>query len=136
MTRPAHHRLRSAGICLAAACAFGAAQRPARAQSGSAEALYNEGHRLMNAGKLAQACEAFEASNRAQPGAGTYLALGTCRERNDQLASAWSAYQAALARAKDLEKRRFADTKIAELEPRLSYLTVMVSMDRRVDGLT
>jgi tetratricopeptide (TPR) repeat protein len=112
-----------------AAIALAAGRGQLHAQSGSAEALYTEGHRLLDQGKLAQACEAFEASNRALPGAGTYLALGTCRERNGQLASAWSAYQAALARAKDGEKRRFARTRIDEIKPRLSYLTVAVSAD-------
>lgn len=108
---------------------------PARAQSGSAEALYAEGYRLMKAGKLAEACEAFEASNRAEPGAGTYLALGDCRARNHQFASAWSAYSAALTRAKDLSKQRAARTKVAELAPRLSDLTVSVPADAPA-GLT
>lgn len=112
-----------------AALALAAGPGQVRAQSGSAEALYTEGHRLLDQGKVAEACDAFEASNRALPGAGTYLALGICRERNGQLASAWSAYQAALARAKDGEKRRFARTKIDEIEPRLSYLKIAVSAD-------
>src|SRR5262245_22253875 len=95
------HRHRSARGIAIAAIALCAARGQVHAQSGSAEALYAEGHRLLDEGQLAKACDAFEASNRALPGAGTYLALGTCRERNGQIASAWSAYQAALARARD-----------------------------------
>jgi tetratricopeptide (TPR) repeat protein len=129
------HRHRSARGILIAAIAVCAARGEVRAQSGSAEALYAEGHRLLEQGELAKACEAFEASNRALPGAGTYLALGMCRERNGQIASAWSAYQAALARARDGQKRRFARTRIDEIEPRLSYLTVSVSADN-ADGTT
>lgn len=117
---------RSLGLALAAVAGLCVAAGHARAQSGSAAALFNEGYRLLDEGKLVEACEAFEASNRAQPGAGTYLALGTCRERNHQLASAWSAYQAALDRARDVEKRNYARARIAELEPRLSLLTVSV----------
>jgi len=129
------HRHRSAcGIAIAAIVVC-AAPGQVRAQSGSAEALYDEGHRLLEEGKLAKACEAFEASNRALPGAGTYIALGMCRESNGQIASAWSAYQAALARARDEAKRRFARTRIDELEPRLSYLTVSVSADN-AEGTT
>jgi tetratricopeptide (TPR) repeat protein len=128
--------VRAAGVALVAFAILVVTPRQGWAQSGSAEALFNEGYQLLNAGKLEQACETFEASNRAQPGAGTYLALGMCRENNRQLASAWSAYQAALARARDVEKRGFARTKITELEPRLSHLMVSVSADSRAAGLT
>ena len=124
---------RVAVAVVVALCATGGA---ARAQSGSAAALYNEGYRLLDEGKLAEACEAFEASNRALPGAGTYIGLGHCRERNHQLASAWSAYQDAQARARDAEKRDFASARIAALAPRLSYLTVTVSTTNRAAGLT
>src|SRR3954471_5892800 len=123
---------RVAVAVVAALCAGGAA----RAQSGSAVALYNEGYRLLDEGKIAEACEAFEASNHAQPGAGTYIALGQCRERNHQLASAWSAYQAARARARDADKRDFASARITALEPQLSYLTVTVSETSRAAGVT
>lgn len=129
------HRPRAAGVALIAVATLCLTRGYGRAQSGSAEALFKEGYRLLDEGKLAQACEAFEASNRAEPGAGTYLALGMCRERNHQLASAWSAYQAAVVRARDVEKREFARARITEIEPRLSYLTVSVATDRRA-GLT
>src|SRR5689334_21809116 len=93
---------RVAVVVVAVLCAAGGA---ARAQSGSAVALYNEGYRLLDEGKIAEACDAFEASSLAQPGAGVYIGLGECRERNNQLASAWSAYQKAQTRARDVEKR-------------------------------
>jgi tetratricopeptide (TPR) repeat protein len=135
MTAHRPHSARRLRIAAIALIVLAMAHGQVRAQSGSAEALYTEGHRLLEDGKLEEACEAFEASNRAQPGAGTYLALGMCRERSGQIASAWSAYQAALARAKDEAKRRFARTKIDELEPKLSYLTVWVSADN-AEGMT
>jgi hypothetical protein len=52
--------------------------------------------------------------------AGTYIGLGERRERNHQLASAWSAYRTALARVSDAEKRDYASARITVLEPRLS----------------
>lgn len=116
-------------IAIAVTVITGAVTGTARAQSGSAEALFTEGYRLLDAGKISEACEAFEASNRALPGAGTYLAIGDCRARNGQIASAWSAYQAALTRAKDNEKRQFARKRIKKLEPVLSYLTISVSVE-------
>src|SRR5689334_4104980 len=59
----------------------------AHAQSAEAEKLFNDGNKLMDAGKLAEACAAFEASNRAEPRAGALIRLGECREKTQQLAS-------------------------------------------------
>jgi hypothetical protein len=111
------------------------AAAPARAQSVEAEALFNDAARLMAEGKLAEACEAFEASNRIEPRAGTLIQLGECRELNHQIASAWSAYKDALTRVRDPRKRDHARAKVTALEPRLSYLTVLVPDEARVDGL-
>jgi len=108
---------------------------PAHAQSAEAEALFNDADKLMAEGKLAAGCDAFEASNRIEQRAGTLIRLGECRELNHQLASAWSAYKDALTRVRDPHKRELARAKVAALEPRLSYLTVLVSDEARVDGL-
>jgi len=89
----------------------------------------------MKDGKLAEACDAFDASNRIEPRAGTLIRLGECRERNHQLAAAWSAYKDALTRVKDAKKRAIATKKVAELEPKLSYLTIAVADASKVDGL-
>lgn len=123
---------------ISAACAVVVAiagEHAAGAQSAEAEALFEQGSQLMAAGKLADACDAFEASNRIESRAGTLVRLGECREQNHQLASAWSAYKDALTRARDPRKRDIAVAKVAQLEPRLSYLTVSVADDARVDGL-
>ena len=105
------------------------------AQSAEAEALFTQGNKLMAADKLTEACEAFEASNRAEPRAGTLLRLGDCRLRHQQLASAWSAYKDAVSRAKDVRKRDYGTTQAAALEPRISYLTVWVSAAVQIEGL-
>jgi hypothetical protein len=107
----------------------------AHAQSAEAEAMFNEGDKLMAAGKLAEACTAFEASNNMDPRAGTLIRLGECREQNHQLASSWTAYKDALGRVKDPRKRDIATAKVNALEPRLSKLTIVVG-DHKVDGLT
>jgi hypothetical protein len=107
---------------------------PAFAQSAEAEAMFNEGDKLMAAGKLAEACAAFEASNNMDPRAGTLIRLGECREANKQLASAWTAYRGGLTRAKDPRKRDIAQAKVTALEPRLSHLTIVVGANK-VDGL-
>ncbi len=107
----------------------------AAAQNADAEALFVEAERLESTGKIAEACDAFEASNRIEPRAGTLIRLGQCREAQKRLVSAWSAYKDSLTRVKDPEKRRLAEQRIAALEPRLSYLTVLVPDESRVDGL-
>ena len=108
----------------------------AAAQNAAAEALFTDGERLLKAGQIAQACDAFEASNRLEPRAGTLINLGTCREQNQQLASAWSAFKDALSRVKDPKKKKIAQTKVTDLEPRLSYLTITVPDGSKVAGLT
>lgn len=128
--------LRCLSIAAISAASLLALTTAVRAQNAEAEALFSDGDALMKQGKLAQACEAFEASNRIEARAGTLIRLGECRERNHQLASAWSAYKDALTRVKDPNKKAIAIAKVAELEPKLSYLTVSVPDESRVDGLT
>jgi hypothetical protein len=107
---------------------------PAHAQSAEAEAMFNEGDKLMATGKIAEACAAFDASNNLDPRAGTLIRLGECREANKQYASAWTAYRGGFARAKDPRKRGIAQAKVSALEPRLSHLTIVVG-PHKVDGL-
>ena len=105
------------------------------AQNAAAEQLFADGERLMKEGKLPEACEAFAASNRIESRAGTLVNLGLCREQNGQLASAWSAFKDSLTRVKDPKKQQIATDHIAAIEPRLSYLTISVPDESRVDGL-
>ena len=107
----------------------------AHAQNAEAEKLFNDGNKLMAVGKLAEACAAFAASSRAEPRAGTLIRLGECREKNQQLASAWSAYNDARRLATDPRKHKLATLKVTALEPRLSYLTVAISDQVRCSGL-
>lgn len=117
--------------------ALGALAAPrARAQAAEADALFARGRQLMAQGKLADACEALEASNRLDPRAGTLIWIGECRARNHQLASARAAYREALARVKDPRKWAIATRKLAELEDKLSYLLIVVADDHRLPGLT
>ncbi len=105
------------------------------AQNAAAEALFTDAERLLAEGKIGEACAAYEASNRIESRAGTLVNLGICRERNGQLASAWSAFKDALARVKDPKKRAIAEERVAAIEPRLSYLTISVPDESRVEGL-
>jgi hypothetical protein len=113
--------------------------REATAQQAEAEQLFRDGRRLMSEGKYAEACVAFEASNRLDPATSTVLNLGDCREKNGQIASAWTAFLEAERQtrgAKDAAKlARVAKERVASLEARLSYLTISVPDESRVAGL-
>lgn len=129
-------RTRAASIAAISLFVLAGAAGTARAQNAEAELLFRDGDKLMAAGDYAKACDAFEASNRIEARAGTLIRLGDCREKNHQLASAWSAYSDALSRVKDPKKREIAAAKVAQLEPRLSQLTISVPDESRVPGLT
>jgi hypothetical protein len=123
----------------AIAMAFIAVMAPAHAQSAEAETLFREAKRLMRSGKIADACEKFDASERLEPTAGTELNLADCREKNGQLATAWAMFLKAAAAAKraDNDGKREAEARrrAAALEPRLAYLTISVPEASRVEGL-
>ena len=124
-----------ATISVACGIALGLAGGRAHAQGATAQQRYDDGDRWMAAGRLDEACAAFEESNRLDARAGTLIRLAECREQNRQLASAAAAYRDALARVKDPRKRVYAQQQLTALEPRLSHLTVVVADDRQLDGL-
>src|SRR4051794_1282807 len=111
----------------------------AHAQSAEAETLFRDAKRLMKSGKIAEACDKLDASERLEPTIGTELNLADCREKNGQLATAWALFLkvAAAARRADNDGKREAEARrrAAALEPKLVYLTISVPPDSRVDGL-
>ena len=117
---------------------------PAVAQPASqaAEALFRDGRRLMGEGKVAEACAAFEGSYRKDPATSTLLNAADCREKNGEFASAWGAFVEAERRTRNSSDpqqqaiNQLALDRAARLEPRLSYLTISIPDDSRVDGLT
>jgi len=121
-----------AALCGLASTA-GAQVRP------EAEKLFRDGKELIKQGKLAEACAAFEASERADHSLATVLSLADCRQKNRQYASAWALFlQADSETRTDASKAALnatARARAAALEPRLSYLTINVADESRVDGL-
>jgi hypothetical protein len=113
--------------------AAGAQVRP------EAETLFRDGKELVRQGKLAEACAAFEASERADHSLATVMSLADCRARNRQYAAAWALFlQADSETRTDASKAALnatARARAAALEPRLSYLTINVADESRVEGL-
>jgi hypothetical protein len=127
-----------AALCIAAAAL--AAPSLAHAQaSPEAEKLFRDGKQLMKDGKLAEACAAFDASEKAEHNVATVMSLADCREKNHQYASAWALFlQADSNTRSDASKgaiNAVAKKRAAALEPRLSYLTINVPDESRIEGL-
>jgi hypothetical protein len=67
----------------------------ARAQAESmaiAEGLFRDGRALLDHGRVDEACDKFEASQRMSPAVGTQLNLAICREKQGKTATAWSLF--------------------------------------------
>lgn len=130
-------------------CALVAAASTARAQpqpqpqpaGPDADAIYEEGRTLMAADKIAEACIAFQRSQKLAPSAPTLFALATCREKLGQLATARRLFlevEQQTRAASDAEAAQFhklAVERAAKLEPRVPKLTINVPDRSRRSGL-
>ena len=116
---------------LACACVMGGSTS-ARAQKtgdkAAAEALFDEGRRLMSSGHYELACSKFEASQALDAGVGTMLNLADCYEKLGKTASAWAQFRETISAARkagSLERERVARQRVEALEQKLSYLTIV-----------
>jgi hypothetical protein len=125
-------------IALAAPAAW-AQQGPSAADQTLAQTLFDEAVKLMDEGRFADACPKLAESQRLDPGGGTLLNLGFCRQNEGKLASAWAAYNEALSQAiKDGRKDREATARVHvdELEGKVAKLAIDVSdAARKVDQI-
>ncbi len=118
------------GLCVALCLSAGGAH--ADDAGAQAQALFDEGKRLMDAADYAAACPKLAESQRLDPGNGTLARLATCHEKQGKIATAWSEFAELVTsaqRAGQADRERFARQRIAALEPRLSRLTVVVPAD-------
>lgn len=91
-----------------------------------AEAIFQCGKRLLDAGHLEAACEALARSERLEPSVGTLGLLATCNEKLGRTATARRLYEqvADRARAKRDDRERFARERARELASRVPQLVV------------
>jgi hypothetical protein len=98
----------------------------ALAQKADADAAFQRGRAHLAAGEIAQACAEFEASMRFDAQLGTLYNLATCHERLGKLATAWTEYKELVATDTNAPRVRDAKRKVAELEPRLTRMRLVV----------
>jgi hypothetical protein len=134
MRPPRAHEL-AAFVALATVCTITPSARAS--DTVAAQALFDDGKRLMAEGKPAEACPKFEESQQRDPGSGTLLNLADCYEKVGRSASAWSTYLEAAAAARcagNSERETYARERAASLEGGLSKITVRVK-DTTIHGL-
>jgi hypothetical protein len=125
-------------VLVAGAIAAVPSRGSAQSASVQAQSLFDEGRKQLKAGKLAEACAAFEASQKLDPRVTTLLNLAECREQRGQLATAWGTFVDANRMARDTGENKLAKVATShahKLEPRLSRLTIAVPADHQVPGL-
>lgn len=110
---------------MCASWADAAGKNPAAAQ-----ALYDDAQAAVAAGKFDEACPKFKESYDLDPGGGTLLNLADCYEKQGKTALAWTTFKEALVVARRdgrNERVDFATKHIAQLDQRLSRLTIAVA---------
>lgn len=128
--------------CAALAGALSVAPAAQAQTSAAAEALFQEGRKLMDQKRYGEACPKFLASQKADPAIGTLLNLADCYEKNGQLASAWAKFHEAIALAQRTgrpQREQTAKERADKLEPRLIKLTILArasGLEVKLDGAT
>lgn len=94
-----------------------------------AEALFEDGQKLMTAGKTAEACEKFAASQKLDPAVGTQLNLAACHEKLGKTATAWLEFSDAYSQSSkqgDKQRMAFAKSHMDSLEKVLYRVVIEV----------
>jgi hypothetical protein len=123
------HSLSACSLLLVLASAAQALAEP-HDDAAAAQALFEQGKKLMAAGKQADACPKFAESQRLDPGVGTLLNLAACYEASGRYASAWSTFlegESAARADNNAGAARVARSRADALASKLSKLTISVT---------
>lgn len=127
------------GTVLLLASKSAAAQAASNGRSSKAAALVQQARALLDTGRIADACDKFQAAETLEIDTRTLFQLGDCQERAGRSASAWHAFLEAEALAQDKKEHelsRRAAERVAALEPKLNRIVFLVPTTSRVPGLT
>jgi hypothetical protein len=106
--------------------------------SAAAQALFDEGMRLLGEGHTAEACPKLAESFRLERAPGTEFRLGECYEKIGRIASAWSAFVSVADASKAAgraDREQIARQHASALEPRLTRVVIDVPQAARVPKL-
>jgi hypothetical protein len=110
----------------------------AGSQAAAAEALFDEGLKLYDAGRYGEACDKFAESQRLAPARGTLLNVARCLEKTGKTATAWAIYREVVGlahREGDAQRERVASSRESALRDHLASLSIVVPSESKVDGL-
>lgn len=140
MSSSAHSLLLTAAFAGTLLASPASAQAQSASNKAAAEALFDEGVKLLKAGEIEKACRKLESSQRVDPGIGTLLYLGECYEQEGRTASAWATFREAASKAKaagETNRARTGMKRAEKLESRLSRVTFQVASENEgISGLT
>lgn len=113
------------GIAVLLLCVTTAAAEP------GAEAAFSRGREMLKVGKYAEACDAFEESQRLRPQPDTQFNIALCSEQLGKLATALALHRE-LAQTLDTPVRRAKSAELAaQLEPRVPRLQIQIGEARK-----
>jgi len=95
--------------------------------SAAATLQFDKGRALLKEKKYAEACAAFEHSQKLDPQIGTLYNLGVCYAQLGKTASAWAAYREVGERDANAKRRQDATRRARELERRLPKLLLTIA---------
>jgi tetratricopeptide (TPR) repeat protein len=124
-------------LAAAIACGvLGLAAPPAHADR--ADQLFKKGKRLLAEKRYAEACSAFEDSDRLDPGIGAKLNVARCFQEWGKLATAWQWFTDAeqMARTTKDERAKKIHALIEELDPSVPRLTIKLPPAASAAALT
>jgi serine/threonine-protein kinase len=131
--------LRFASLAPVYALLLQAAPAAAQNDKAAAEALFDQGVRLMKQNSFSDACPKLEESERIDPAVGTLLYLAECYERVGKTASAWATFREAASLANNSgqgDRARIAGGRAQDLEGKLSRLSIELAPDvSRIPGV-
>jgi hypothetical protein len=99
----------------------------------NADTAYKRGARELKAGRIHQACQAFEVSEKLEAKAETELSLADCDEQDGKLVAAARIYRRLADGDPNMDRRKASAAKAAKLEAKAPKLRFAIS--RQIDGL-